>query len=128
MKRIALTVACSAVAFAVGVVSSDFVRSGGGYLGSEVNRRCIDRSVCVGDNVPDVFGRLDADKHGLTALFCPQLAMPDYLFLDAIVSGRICGSPNYDVELRSPTRRTVIEVRAGKIARITEGSLHTLDL
>jgi hypothetical protein len=121
-------------AFVAGVTASDFVKAVRQimYEGEEV--KCIEKNVCVGDKSPSAFVRLDTDKFGLTNLICVNAHNTtdynaiEYIFLDDIIAGKRCKGREYLVELRNPTFRTLVEVRDGRITKITKGPLHVIDL
>lgn len=96
---------------------------------SEKHPDCIDGLVCIGSATPKIFGQLDDDKHGLTALLCDDSADTNnnIIFLDGIVRGDRCPGQRFTVELRSPTARTLLKVDKGRLVEITEGSLHNID-
>jgi len=116
-------------AFIVGVLASDGLRATAQMFSGEKHPRCIDGRVCIGAIAPKFFGQLDEDKHGLTALFCDDSADKNnnIIFLDGIVRGDKCPGQRFTVELRSPTKRTLLKVDKGRLVEITEGPLHIID-
>jgi hypothetical protein len=123
-----LILAAVLASYGAGVASSDAVRATAHLVAGEKQVECIDRgAICVGASAPRAFLYMDRDKHGLTAVFCDDNRPNDKFFLDAVVAGRTCEGP-YHVELRSPTTRTRIKVRDGKIVQIRQGPLHIIDL
>jgi hypothetical protein len=122
-----IAIAC---AFIIGVLASDRVRATAQMFSGEKHLRCIDNRVCIGAIAPNFFGQLDDDKHGLTALFCDESAdiNSNIIFLDGIVRGDKCPGQRFTVELRSPTKRTLLKIDKGRLVEITEGPLYTIDL
>jgi len=123
---LAIAIPC---AFIVGVLASDGLRATAQMFSSEKHPSCIDGRVCIGATAPKIFGQLDDDKHGLTALLCDDSVDTNnnIIFLDGIVRGDRCPGQRFTVELRSPTARTLLEVDKGRLVEITEGPLHTID-
>lgn len=129
MRRLIVALALMA-AFATGVMLSDGMRATARMFTGTTDARCIDGLVCVGAEASRVFGLLDTDRHGLTALFCDDEPNPNarFIFLDRILEGDRCPGQRFTVELRSPVTRTLIKVDTGRIVAITQGPLHVVDL
>ncbi len=121
-------------AFVVGVATSDFVGDVPQMLAGDEVVQCFKRNVCVGDASPTAFSTLGLDKFGLTTLICVKArnttdySTNDYVFLDDLIAGKRCTGREYWVELRNPTFRMLVEVRDGRIKKITKGPLHVIDL
>ena len=123
---LAIAIPC---AFIVGVLASDGLRGAAQMFSGEKHPDCIDGRVCIGAAAPKIFGLLDDDKHGLTALLCDDAVDTNnnIIFLDGIVRGDRCSGQRFTVELRSPIARTLLKVDKGRLVEITEGPLHTID-
>ncbi len=128
MKSRALTIGLVALAFAAGVASSSNMIGLGRLLQGDVNVRCIDRKACVGDTVDAFLKHYNDDEGGLTGVFCTgpdrRIVESGYFFIWDIAQGRTCPSPNYVLEFRKPSTRTVATVENGRITRIQQGALH----
>jgi hypothetical protein len=121
-------------AFVVGVATSDVVSDVPQMLAGDEVVQCFKTNVCVGDASPTAFRTLGLDKFGLTTLICvnarntTDYSANDYVFLDDLIAGKRCAEREYWVELRNPTFRMLVEVRDGRITKITKGPLHVIDL
>jgi hypothetical protein len=114
-------------AFAVGVITSNFLKETRQFFAGDEQLRCIGKGPCIGETAAESFKRLDTDSYGLTLLICGTGESADYLFLPDIVGGKSCSGRDSYVELRNPTSEILVEIKAGKIAKITRRPLHILD-
>src|SRR5690606_38000066 len=117
-----------------GVMSSSSVLGFGRLMQGSLSVRCIDDRACVGDSVERFLTAYDDDKGGLTGVFCKPPS-PDqsarrvgqYFFLNEIVQGSTCPTPDYSLESRNPSTRTLVSVESGVVTRIERGPLHIID-
>jgi hypothetical protein len=118
------------VAFGTGIAGSEFIRATSRMFVGEEEVRCIEARVCVGSPSPETFSSLDTDKFGLANFYCLDgvKRYDEFIFMADIISGKRCPTKNYVIEFHNATTRTLVEIRNGKIAKITKGPLYSIDL
>ena len=114
-----------------GIFLSKPVEVIGQIFRSEKDKTCVTSKICVGANIDVIHNLYEADEiGGLNAIFCGKIGEDkiEYLFLRNILQGETCEIEDYALDFRTDVNRTVVYVSSGKITKITQGPLHTLDL
>ena len=110
-------------AFAIGVISSNFLMGTWWLVRGNIEVRCVGKTVCVGVDEDTALRFLDTSEvGGLAYLFCP--AAPEanqFLMLHEVVPGKRCATDDHDLVFSHQTVETRIRNSGGKISMITEG-------
>lgn len=120
------------ISFFAGILTAGPTKAVSQIFRGETSKKCISNTICVGADLKTIYGFRTLDSiGGLSSIFCGtsyDSGNTEYLFLRDILAGSTCNRNKFTLLFQNEFTRTSITIHDGKIAELTQGPLHNLDL